>query len=96
MNESFDQLERMTKKEQNKNKKDLKRKNWIWGISVFGKSANQPRKKMQDYLGEGDRNIMVSKTIYKARGMTLDIKSGNKTTLSVTIPGQWGFGAHVY
>ena len=43
---------------------------------------------MQDYLGEGDRNIMVSKTIYKARGVTLDIKSGNKTTLSVTIPGQ--------
>ena len=33
---------------------------------------------MQDYLAEGDRNILVSKTIYKARGMTLDIKLQKK------------------
>ena len=33
---------------------------------------------MQDYLVEGDRNILVSKTIYKARGMTLDIKLQKK------------------
>ena len=33
---------------------------------------------MQDYLVEGDRNIMVSKTIYKARGMMLDIKMQKK------------------
>ena len=30
---------------------------------------------MQDYLSEGDRQISVSKIIYKARGMNLDIKS---------------------
>ena len=34
--------------------------------------------KMQDYLAEGDRSIIVSKTIYKARGMTLDIKEQKK------------------
>ena len=33
---------------------------------------------MQDYLAEGDRSIIVSKTIYKARGMTLDIKEQKK------------------
>ena len=33
---------------------------------------------MQDYLVEGDRNILVSKMIYKARGMTLDIKLQKK------------------
>ena len=31
--------------------------------------------KMQDYLAEGDRNIVTSKIIFKARGQTLDIKS---------------------
>ena len=30
--------------------------------------------KMQDYLAEGDRNSLVSKVIYKARGQVLDIK----------------------
>ena len=30
--------------------------------------------KMQDYLSDGDRNINVSKIIYKARGQILDIK----------------------
>ena len=30
--------------------------------------------KMQDYLADGDRKILVSKLIYKARGMNLDIK----------------------
>ena len=30
--------------------------------------------KMQDYLADGDRKISVSKVIYKARGMSLDIK----------------------
>ena len=30
--------------------------------------------KMQDYLFEGDRNLLVSKAIYKARGQILDIK----------------------
>ena len=29
---------------------------------------------MQDYLAEGDRNLLVSKVIYKARGQFLDIK----------------------
>ena len=29
---------------------------------------------MQDYLANGDRNINVSKLIFKARGETLDIK----------------------
>ena len=33
---------------------------------------------MQDYLAEGDRSIIGSKTIYKARGMTLDIKEQKK------------------
>ena len=31
--------------------------------------------KMQDYLAEGDRNVVISKIIFKARGQTLDIKS---------------------
>ena len=31
--------------------------------------------KIQDYLADGDRNISVSKMIFKARGKTLDIKS---------------------
>ena len=30
--------------------------------------------KRQDYLDKGDRNILVSKMIYRLRGMTLDIK----------------------
>ena len=30
--------------------------------------------KMQDYLAEGDRNSLVSKVIYKAKGQVLDIK----------------------
>ena len=30
--------------------------------------------KMQDYLADGDRKTEVSKVIYKARGMILDIK----------------------
>ena len=33
---------------------------------------------MQDYLAEGDRNISISKVIFKARGKTLDIKSPKK------------------
>ena len=34
--------------------------------------------KMQDYLAQGDRNISISKIIYKARGQTLDIKMHKK------------------
>ena len=34
--------------------------------------------KMQDYLFEGDRNLLVSKAIYKARGKILDIKMHKK------------------
>ena len=34
--------------------------------------------KMQDYLFEGDRNLQVSKAIYKARGQILDIKMHKK------------------
>ena len=34
--------------------------------------------KMQDYLAESDRSILVTKTIYKARGKTLDIKMQKK------------------
>ena len=30
---------------------------------------------MQNYLSDGDRNIEVTKMIYKARGQTLDIKA---------------------
>ena len=30
--------------------------------------------KMQEYLADGDRNISVSRTIYRARGQTLNIK----------------------
>ena len=36
--------------------------------------------KMQEYQADGDRNISVSRTIYRARGQTLNIK--HKTTLS--------------
>ena len=34
--------------------------------------------KMQDYLAEGDRNSLVSKVIYKARGQVLDMKMKKK------------------
>ena len=34
--------------------------------------------KMQEYLADGDRNINVSKVIYKARGSSLDIKLQKK------------------
>ena len=34
--------------------------------------------KMQNYLVESDRNISVSKVIYKARGKILDIKTQKK------------------
>ena len=40
---------------------------------------------MQEYLSDGDRNVNVSKVIFKARGKTLDIKiqkDGNITILS--------------
>ena len=30
--------------------------------------------KVQDYLFEGDRNVLDSKAIYKVRGLILDIK----------------------
>ena len=33
---------------------------------------------MQEYLANGDRNIKVTRTIYKARGKTLDIKMHKK------------------
>ena len=42
------------------------------------KNIKYTQLKMQDYLAEGDRNILVAKTIYKARGMTLDIKTQKK------------------
>ena len=34
--------------------------------------------KIQDYLADGDRNNLVSKIIFKARGKTLDIKLQKK------------------
>ena len=34
--------------------------------------------KMQNYLAEGDRNLLVSKVICKARGQILDIKMHKK------------------
>ena len=34
--------------------------------------------KMQEYLADGDRNISVSRTVYRARGQTLNIKVHKK------------------
>ena len=42
------------------------------------KNINYNQLKMQDYLAEGDRNILISKIIYRARGMTLDLKMQKK------------------
>ena len=44
------------------------------------KIMNIPNEKleMQEYLLSGDRNIKISKLIFKARGSTLDIKTQKK------------------
>ena len=84
MNESFDELERMSKIEL---KKILKERIRFEALVYLKNQQIKQEKikyiqynqlKMQDYLVEGDRNIKVSKTIYKARGMTLDIKMQKK------------------
>ena len=47
-------------------------------MTVKLKNIEYKELKMQDYLADGDRNISVSKVIYKARGMILDIKMQKK------------------
>ena len=42
------------------------------------KKIKYEKLEMQEYLAEGDRNNNVSKIIFKARGMTLDIKMHKK------------------
>lgn len=42
------------------------------------KDIKYSKLEMQEYLANGDRNIKVTRTIYKARGKTLDIKMHKK------------------
>ena len=84
INSTFDQLENMSKLQL---KRILKDRICLEALQYLKNQQLKQEKiknikynelKMQDYLAEGDRNIMVSKTIYKARGMTLDVKEQKK------------------
>ena len=41
----------------------------------FIQNINYSKLVMQEYLADGNRNLEVSKVIFKARGMVLDIKA---------------------
>ena len=92
INLSFDEIESMSKFTF---KKLVKCKAKSAAFSYLEEQKNKQEKikdifysnlEMQEYLSDGDRNVNVSKMIYKARGKTLDIKlqkNGNITILSV-------------
>ena len=80
INLSFEEIKNMS---DFKFKKLLKEKMKISAFEYLKVQQNKQEKirkikyeklEMQEYLAEGDRNNNVSKIIFKARGMTLDIK----------------------
>ena len=92
INLSFEEIESMSKFTF---KKLVKGKTKSAAFSYLEEQKNKQEKikdifyynlEMQEYLSDGDRNVNVSKIIYKARGKTLDIKlqkQKNITILSV-------------
>ena len=84
MNTTFEELENMSKLKLKKILKDKIRNEafvYLTNQQIKQekiKNIKYTQLKMQDYLAEGDRNILVSKTIYQARGMTLNIKMQKK------------------
>ena len=81
---SFDEIEIMSKFSFNKL---LKEKVKVAAFSYLNIEKSKQEKiknimysnlEMQEYLADGDRNINVSKVIYKARGSSLDIKLQKK------------------
>ena len=81
---TFEQLENMSKtklrkilKENIRNEAFMYLKNQQLKQEKI-KDIKYTQLKMQDYLAESDRSILVTKTIYKARGKTLDIKMQKK------------------
>ena len=88
---SFEEIEKMTKFTF---KKLLKAKINSAAFSYLEEQKNKQKKikdilysklEMQEYLVDGDRNNNISKVIYKARGMTLDIKTQKKWKYSDTL-----------
>ena len=84
MKMSFEDLEKMSKIQL---KRILEEKIKYEALEFLKKQQLQQEKiknlefmelKMQDYLMDGDRNTLVSKTIFKARGKILDIKTQQK------------------
>ena len=87
----FEEIEKMTKFSF---KKLLKAKTNSAAFSYLEEQKNKQKKikaiiysklEMQEYLVDGDRNNNISKVIYKARGMTLDIKTQKKWKYSDTL-----------
>ena len=91
LNLSFEEIEKMSKFSF---KKLLKAKIKSAAFSYLKEQKNKQEKikdilysklEMQEYLADGDRNINVSKIIYKARGSTLDIKLQKRWKYNDTI-----------
>ena len=84
MNTTFEQLEKLSKIQLKKIIKERIQHEALVYLKIQQmkqekiKNINYNQLKMQDYLAEGDRNILVSKIIYRARGMTLDLKMQKK------------------
>ena len=80
MNTTFEQLENLSKFQFKKILKERIQQEALVYLKIQQmkqekiKNIGYNQLKMQDYLAEGDRNILVSKMVYRARGMTLDIK----------------------
>ena len=84
INLSFEQIAQMSK---NKFKKIVKQKTMEAAFNYLIVEKNKQTKicnieyrqlNMQEYLLEGNKNIQISKLIFKARGKTLDIKTNKK------------------
>ena len=84
INLSFEQIAQMSK---NKFKKIVKQKTMEAAFNYLIVEKNKQTKicnienrqlNMQEYLLEGNKNIQISKLIFKARGKTLDIKTYKK------------------
>ena len=91
LNISFDEIEKMSKYTF---KKLLKEKTKMAAFEYLEAQKNKQDKikdivysklEMQEYLADGERNIEISKTIFKARGKTLDVKLQKRWKYSDTI-----------
>ena len=91
LNISFDEIEKMSKYTF---KKLLKEKTKMAAFEYLEAQKNKQDKikdivysklEMQEYLADGERNIEISKTIFKARGKTLDVKLQKRWKYSDTL-----------